>query len=64
MVELIIFITLFTIGLIFGKISEKRHFMRLEKAEEELSHIKVLNVKTLPSNIDVGGALVAGRTIK
>ena len=63
MVKFIIFITLFTIGLIFGKISEKRHFIRLEKAEEELSHIKVLNVKTLPSNIDVGGALVAGNVV-
>lgn len=61
--ELIIFITLFIIGLVFGKYNEKRHFSRLEKAEKELSHIKVLNIKTLPLNLDVGGILVTGNVV-
>ena len=57
------FITLLVIGLIFGLLNERRHFARLKAAEEELSHIKVFNLKTLPTNIDVGGTLVTGNVV-
>lgn len=54
---------LLLIGIIFGSMNERRHFARLVKAEEELSDIKVFNIKTLPDNIEKGGALVTGNVV-
>jgi len=63
MPDIIIFLTLLLIGVVFGTLNERRHFKRLRQAEEDLSHIKVLNIKTLPSNLEIGGALVSGNVV-
>ena len=54
---------LLLIGIIFGTMNERNHFSRIVKAEEELSDIKVFNIKTLPDNVQVGGALVTGNVV-
>jgi uncharacterized protein YbjQ (UPF0145 family) len=54
---------LLLIGIIFGTMNERNHFARIAKAEEELSDIKVFNIKTLPDNVQAGGALVTGNVV-
>ena len=54
---------LLLIGIIFGTMNERNHFARIAKAEEELSGIKVFNIKTLPDNVQPGGALVTGNVV-
>jgi len=54
---------LLIIGIIFGSLNERNHYARLAKHEAELSHIKVMNIKTLPDNVDIGGALVSGNVV-
>ncbi|MEP3889247.1 MAG: YbjQ family protein [Hellea sp.] len=54
---------LLLIGIIFGTMNERNHFSRIAKAEEELSDIKVFNIKTLPDNVEPGGALVTGNVV-
>ena len=54
---------LLIIGIIFGSMNERKHFAQIEKAETELSDIKVLNIKTLPDNLETGGALVSGNVV-
>lgn len=63
MVSLITVFALLIVGIIFGGLNERNHFARLKKAEEELSDIKVYNIKTLPDNIEKGGALVTGNVV-
>jgi len=54
---------LLLIGIIFGSMNERNHFARIEQAEAELSDIKILNIKTLPDNLEKGGALVTGNVV-
>ena len=54
---------LLLIGIIFGSMNERKHFASIEQAEAELSDIKVLNIKTLPNNLEKGGALVTGNVV-
>ena len=54
---------LLIIGIVFGSMNERKHFTQIEKAEAELSDIKVLNIKTLPDNLEKGGALVTGNVV-
>ncbi len=54
---------LLLIGIIFGSMNERNHYARLAKDEAELSHIKVLNIKTLPDNLEPGGVLVSGNVV-
>ena len=63
MIGFITFAVLLLIGIIFGSMNERNHFARIVKAEEELSGIKVFNIKTLPDNIEAGGALVTGNVV-
>jgi len=63
MIGILTAIVLLIIGVIFGSINERNHFARIEKAERELSDIKILNTKTLPVNIEKGGALVTGNVV-
>ena len=63
MIGFITFAVLLLIGIIFGSMNERNHFARIVKAEEELSDIKVFNIKTLPDNLEVGGALVTGNVV-
>ena len=54
---------LLLIGIIFGSMNERKHFASIERAEAELSDIKILNIKTLPDNLEKGGALVTGNVV-
>jgi uncharacterized protein YbjQ (UPF0145 family) len=54
---------LLLIGIIFGSMNERNHFAHIEKAEAELSDIKIFNIKTLPDNLEKGGALVSGNVV-
>lgn len=54
---------LLLIGIIFGSMNERKHFALIERAEAELSDIKILNIKTLPDNLEKGGALVTGNVV-
>jgi len=54
---------LLIIGIFFGSMNERNHFARIERAEAELSDIKVFNIKTLPDNLEKGGALVTGNVV-
>lgn len=54
---------LLMIGLIFGRINERRHFARLRRAEEDLSDIVALNLKTVPENAVSNGELVTGNVV-
>ncbi len=54
---------LLLVGIIFGSMNERNHYARLAKDEAELSHIKVLNIKTLPDNLEPGGVLVSGNVV-
>lgn len=54
---------LLLVGIIFGTMNERNHFSRIVKAEEELSDIKVFNIKTVPDNVQAGGALVTGNVV-
>jgi len=61
--NLITFIVLLAIGIIFGRTNERNHLKRLQADEAALSHIKVLNIKTMPDNLAQGGALVRGNVV-
>ena len=54
---------LLIIGIIFGARNERNLFARIQQAEAELSDIKILNIKTLPDNLEKGGALVTGNVV-
>ena len=54
---------LLIIGIIFGARNERKHFAQIERDEAELSDIKVFNIKTLPDNLEKGGALVSGNVV-
>jgi len=56
-------IVLLLIGLVFGRINERNHFARLDKAEDELSDILTVNLKTLPLEMQPNGALVTGNVV-
>jgi len=60
---LITFIILLIIGIIFGRANEGKHLNRLKADEAAMSHIKVLNIKTLPDYVAQGGALVQGNVV-
>ena len=61
--SLITFLFLVSLGIIFGRANEKAHLKRLRAEEKEMSHIKVLSIKTLPPNLAQGGALVQGNVV-
>ena len=61
--SLLTFIVLLTIGIIFGRANERNHLKRLLADEAQMSHIKVLNIKTPPDNVAQGGALVMGNVV-
>ena len=54
---------LLLVGIVFGSMNERKHFASIQRAEAELSDIKVLNIKTLPDNLEKGGALVTGNVV-
>ncbi len=60
---LLTFLFLLSLGIIFGRANEKSHLKRLSAEEDQMSHIKVLSIKTLPPNLAQGGALVQGNVV-
>jgi uncharacterized protein YbjQ (UPF0145 family) len=55
---------LMIVGLVFGRMAEKRHFEALAKKEAELRDILVFAGKTLPKDFDVGqSTLVCGSVV-
>ena len=61
--SILAFIILLSLGIIFGRANERNHLKRLRAQEEQMSHIKVLSIKTLPPNLAQGGALVQGNVV-
>lgn len=60
---LLTFLFLLSLGIIFGRANERGHLKRLRAEEEDMAHIKVLSIKTLPPNLAQGGALVQGNVV-
>lgn len=67
MSQLLTFLVLLAIGVIFGRLNERRHFERLQKDEAALSHVKVYNLKSVPphltAQLEDGGVLVSGNVV-
>ena len=63
MVELITFLTLILLGLIFGQLNERRHFARLARDEEAYSHIVTVNLKDMPDRFSTDGEMVSGNVV-
>lgn len=62
--QLVFFATLLLVGLVFGRMAEKRHFRELAAKEEALRDILVFTGKRLPEGMDVGQAkLVCGSVV-
>lgn len=63
MIELISFIVLMLVGIFVGGANERRHFKRLLEQEEQLAHIKIVNLKTVSDPVQPGGILVSGNVV-
>lgn len=65
--QIVPFIVLIAIGVIFGSISERRHFERLRADEAALSHILQSNLKNIPDvhakDLEEGAILVTGSVV-
>lgn len=57
------FLGLLGLGFFIGGWNERRHFRRIEKAEAELAHIRVVNLKRVPEGLQPGGVLVTGNVV-
>lgn len=63
MVGFFTFICLLALGFFLGGMNERNHFKRIERAEAELAHIRIVNLKRAPSKAQPGGALVTGNVV-
>lgn len=64
MYDIIIFLTLISLGYIFGSIAEKRHFKSIFKREKELQNILTFSERFPPAyNNPVETNLVAGNVV-
>jgi len=63
-IEIFLFLTLLTIGVLAGRANERRHYRELEEAEEELRDIAVSN-RGSPGEAGTfsGGTLVVGSVV-
>lgn len=62
--QLGVFACLLFVGLVFGRMAEKRHFRELATKEEALRDILVFTGKRLPEGMDVGESrLVCGSVV-
>ena len=59
----LIFLILLALGIFFGRMNERNHFAGLKKAEAELAHIKVFNLKHVPGGLEPGGTMVRGNVV-
>jgi uncharacterized protein YbjQ (UPF0145 family) len=66
-VQLVPFILLIAIGVIFGSMNERRHFERLRRDEAALSHILQSNLKKIPDvhaqGLEEGAIVVTGSVV-
>jgi len=66
-IQLIPFIVLIAIGVIFGSYNERRHFERLRSDEAALSHMLQTNLKNIPEvhakDLEEGAILVTGSVV-
>ncbi|WP_409432833.1 YbjQ family protein [Litorimonas sp. RW-G-Af-16] len=67
MFDILVFITLISLGIIFGSLNERRHHAALRNAEAELAHIALYNLKSVPvshaKNLEAGGVMVTGNVV-
>ncbi len=64
LIQLGVVASLLIIGLVFGRMAEKRHFAALAKSEAELRDILVFTGRRIPEDIDVSRAeLVCGSVV-
>lgn len=67
MTDLLIFLALLGIGLIFGRANERRHLKRLQEQEAQFAHIKVYTLKSVPKHmaaeLEAGGIIVSGSVV-
>lgn len=64
MIELSIFLILVTLGYVFGRIAEKKHYHSIIKREKELLDVPVVTLRSYaPLSKDVDSALVAGNVV-
>ncbi|MGY0217490.1 YbjQ family protein [Endozoicomonadaceae bacterium StTr2] len=64
MFNLIIFLSLLTLGYIFGRMAESRHFKSILNREEQLRDILTFNERTLPPGYEqASGELVGGNVV-
>ena len=63
-IQLVVVAILLLVGLVFGRMAEKRHFAELAKKEAELRDILVFTGKVVPADLDVAhSALVCGSVV-
>ena len=64
LIQLGIFLALLLIGLLFGRMAEKRHFAHIAKREAELRDILIFNERRLPAGaLFRDAALVTGSVV-
>ena len=65
MIELLIATVLFVLGLVFGTLTERRHFADIARREQALRHILLFNEKRVPATPQFagGGVLVCGSMV-
>jgi uncharacterized protein YbjQ (UPF0145 family) len=61
------FLFLLALGIIFGRLNERRHYERLRADEAALAHIPVYTLKSVPQShaedLAPGGVLVSGNVV-
>jgi len=63
MVELIIFLTLMTVGYLFGRVAEKRHYRSIMEREEQLRNLPTVSCRFPPMDKGLDQHLVTGSTV-
>ncbi len=60
--EIVIFVTLVVIGFVFGRINEAKHFADLNRREEQMRHMVLMDTKTIPGDM-LRSDFVAGNVV-
>lgn len=63
MFELIVLVVLTSLGYVFGRIAERRHFSSIRKREAELQPLLTFNEGRLPTGDWTDGQLVGGNVV-
>ena len=64
-IALVAFLIMMSIGYLFGRVAEKKHFRQLDEREQKLAAMLVTDLKRFPGGADasVKGALVTGEVV-